>query len=249
MAVAGATLLGPVAPGRGNRVNCQPTSYADRTAHAHPNRACMAILAVRRKRVRARGCRACRRHRRNHGHLHSGQRGDAEAARIPEGERFGQLFGATIGRPDARSSLSFTDVVAYQAQTGSFDVFGWFRPETYTLTSPGAPQHLQGAAVTTSLAHNLGVQPALGRWFVNQTGAVISAGLWRRLAATRPWSARASSSTSHRNDHGVMPPRFRLPEIGHGGDNVLNDVWIALDHTGTSPGSRDSGSFSSPTRG
>ena len=74
----------------------------------------------------------------------------------PHGERFGQLFGATIGQPDARSSLSFADAVAYQTQTASFDVFGWFRPETYTLTSPGAPQHLQGAAVTTSLAHNLG---------------------------------------------------------------------------------------------
>jgi putative ABC transport system permease protein len=160
----------------------------------------------------------------------------------PQGERFGELFGATIGDPDGRSSLSFPDVVAYQAQTASFDVFGWFRPETYTLTSPGAPQHVQGAAVTTSLAHNLGVQPALGRWFTDDTGVVISNGLWQRLGADRAilgtgmvLNGRAFTIT------GVMPPRFRLPEIGHGGENVINDVWIALDHTGTAPGSADGG--------
>ena len=42
---------------------------------------------------------------------------------------------------------------------------------------------------------------------------------------------------------GIMPPRFRLPEIGHDGDNVLNDVWIPLDATGTAPGSRDGDFF------
>jgi hypothetical protein len=80
----------------------------------------------------------------------------------PHGDRFGELFGATIGEPDGRSSLSFADAVAYQTQTASFDVFGWFRPETHTLTSPGAPQRVQGAAVTTSLAHNIGSSPRSG---------------------------------------------------------------------------------------
>ena len=162
----------------------------------------------------------------------------------PQGERFGQLFGATIGQPEARSSLNFADAVIYENQTASFDVFGWFRPETYTLTSPGAPQHVQGAAVTTSLAHNLGVQPAIGQWFVDDTGAVISSGLWQRLGGNRSilgshmvLNGRSFTIT------GVMPPRFRLPEIGHGGDNVLNDVWIALDHTGTARGSRDGAFF------
>ncbi len=162
----------------------------------------------------------------------------------PQGERFGQLFGATIGQPEARSSLNFADAVIYENQTASFDVFGWFRPETYTLTSPGVPQHVQGAAVTTSLAHNLGVQPAIGQWFVDDTGAVISSGLWQRLGGNRSilgshmvLNGRSFTIT------GVMPPRFRLPEIGHGGDNVLNDVWIALDHTGTARGSRDGAFF------
>jgi putative ABC transport system permease protein len=162
----------------------------------------------------------------------------------PHGERFGELFGATIGRPDARSSLNFDDAVAYQTQTASFDVFGWFRPETYTLTSPGAPQHVQGVAVTTSLAHNIGVHPVIGRWFTDATGAVISNGLWKRLGG-QPGILGTAVVVNGRSFTitGVMPPRFRLPEIGHDSNNVLNDVWIALDQTGTARGSRDGGFF------
>jgi hypothetical protein len=40
-----------------------------------------------------------------------------------------------------------------------------------------------------------------------------------------------------------MPPRFRLPEIGHDGNNVLNDVWIALDQRAPRPSSADGGFF------
>jgi hypothetical protein len=35
----------------------------------------------------------------------------------PEGERFGEVFGATIGRPDARSSLSFDDWLTTSASS------------------------------------------------------------------------------------------------------------------------------------
>src|SRR6476619_5347508 len=155
------------------------------------------------------------------------------------GDRFGQLFGASLGEPDTRSSLSYQDVVAYQTETQSFDAFGWFRPETYTLTSPGAPQHVQGAAVTPSLARSLGVQPALGRWFAEAGDVVVSNSLWRRLGGTpaivgSPIVLNGRSFTIT----GVMPPRFRLPEIGHAGNNVLNDVWIPLDAAGPAPGSR-----------
>src|SRR3954454_19568353 len=99
------------------------------------------------------------------------------------GERFGELFGASIGDANARSSLSFEDAVAYQAQTASFDAFGWFRPETYTLTAPGQPQHVQGAAVTASLAESLGMAPPSGRWFSSPDDVVISDGLWKRLGS------------------------------------------------------------------
>src|SRR5882757_457115 len=50
------------------------------------------------------------------------------------GDRFGVLFGGTKGDPKARTSLAFPDVARYEQQTRSFDVFGWYRPETYTPT-------------------------------------------------------------------------------------------------------------------
>ena len=54
------------------------------------------------------------------------------------GERFGQLFGASIGERQRPFLPQLPGRVAYQTETQSFDAFGWFRPETYTLTSPGS---------------------------------------------------------------------------------------------------------------
>lgn len=167
----------------------------------------------------------------------------------PHADRLGQVFGGTTGDPRSRSSLSFDDVVAFGRETNSFEMFGWYRPGSYSLSSPGAPQHVQGAAVTTTLVHNLGVQPARGLWFVDETGAVISSGLWARLGGNpsivgdaivlngRPYTVT-----------GIMPAGFRLPEIGHDSANVLDDVWIALDRTGAAAGSRDGGFFFSYAR-
>jgi putative ABC transport system permease protein len=161
-----------------------------------------------------------------------------------QGERFGVLFAATIGDPKSRGSLSFPDAVRYQQETRSFDVFGWFRPETYTVTVPGPPRHVEGAAVTTSLAHHLGVAPAIGTWFSDDTGAVISSALWNALGGSprligQPIVLNGRTFTIT----GIMPARFRLPEIGHDGNTHRFDVWIALDATGRAPGSRDGGFF------
>lgn len=101
----------------------------------------------------------------------------------PESERFVALYGASVEDPAGRSSHTFPTLLAYQQRTRSFDVFGWFRPENFNLTSPGQPQHVAGAAVTPSLAHHLGVNPVLGRWFEDATGAVLSHALWTRLGA------------------------------------------------------------------
>jgi putative ABC transport system permease protein len=160
------------------------------------------------------------------------------------GERFGVLFGAPIGDPKARSSLQYTDAVRYQQETRSFDVFGWYRPETYNLTKPGAPRHVQGAAVTTALAHHLGVVPIAGTWFQDETGVVISSALWRDLGGSprivgQPIVLNGRTLTVT----GVMPPQFKLPEIGHSGENARNDVWTFLDAAGRVPGSRDGGYF------
>jgi predicted permease len=148
------------------------------------------------------------------------------------GERYAQLFSATVGDLKGRGSLNLADLLVYQ-QAQSFDLFGWFKPQNFNLTSPGPPQHVEGAAVTTRLARNLGIQPMLGQWFQDEHGAVISRALWRRLGG----DSKLLGSAIVLNGRpftltGVMPDRFRLPEVTPGGENARTDVWIGLDPDG-----------------
>ena len=148
------------------------------------------------------------------------------------GERYGQLFSATVGDLKGRGSLNLADLLVYQ-QAQSFDLFGWFKPQNFNLTSPGPPQHVEGAAVTTRLAHNLGIQPMLGQWFQDEHGAVISRALWRRLGADPNLLGTAIVLNGRPFTlTGIMPDRFRLPEVTPGGENARTDVWIGLDPDG-----------------
>jgi len=150
-----------------------------------------------------------------------------------EPDRFVALYGARFSEPDQRSSLAFPDVIEYQQKTRSFDVFGSFTPTSFNLVFAGQPQHIVGVAVTTSLAHNLGVNPALGQWFRDDQGAVISDSLWKRLGADATIVGRALTLDGRTYTiTGVMPPGFRLPVPGPGVEGVRNDVWIALDPMG-----------------
>ena len=99
----------------------------------------------------------------------------------PHGDRFGQLFGASIGDANARSSLSFDDAVAYQAQTASFDVFGWFRPETYTLTAPGRHSTCRVRPSRRRSCRASASSPRSVAGSRSETTSVISDGLWKRL--------------------------------------------------------------------
>ena len=119
-----------------------------------------------------------------------------------EGDRFVALYGATVSDPNSRSAHTFPRLIEYQQRTRSFDVFGWFTPRSFNLTSPraGAPQLVQGAAVTSSLAHHLGVNPAIGSWFRDETGVVISHALWtsaRRESRAPGHAAHAQRTNLH----------------------------------------------------
>ena len=100
-----------------------------------------------------------------------------------DGQRFVALYGARFSEPGQRSAHTFPDLQEYQQRTRSFDVFGWFTPASFNMTFAGQPQHVVGVKVTPSLASNLGVNPIVGQWFVDDQGAVISNALWRRRGA------------------------------------------------------------------
>jgi predicted permease len=150
-----------------------------------------------------------------------------------QSERFVALYGANVNEPGRYSSSSIPDLAEYQRATTSFDVFGWFRIGNFNLTSPGEPQYLAGAAVTPSLARNLGVNPALGQWFTDESGAVISNSLWRRLGGDPNIVGTAITLDERQlTITGVMPPEFRLPIEGSTTGRLQSEVWVYLDPAG-----------------
>jgi putative ABC transport system permease protein len=151
----------------------------------------------------------------------------------PNGERFVALYGGRLSEPGQRSASTLADLLEYQQRARSFDVFGWLRPASFNLLFADQPQHVQGVMVTPSLAHNLGVQPAVGRWFADPSEAVISSPLFARLGSDSSIVGKALSLDDRSfTIVGVMPPGFRLPVPGPGVEHVSSDVWTVLDPLG-----------------
>jgi predicted permease len=147
----------------------------------------------------------------------------------PDGERFVSLYGVNTTAPRTMMTMSVPELQDYEQQTTSFDAFGWFRTGRFRLTVPGEPQLVPGAAVTPALARQLG-PPRLGQWFVDDTSAVISTSLWRRLGGGREIIGRAITLDERQYTiTGVMTPAFQLPLPSLGISRGDTEVWIPLD--------------------
>lgn len=147
----------------------------------------------------------------------------------PDGEHFVALYAVNTTQPGTFMAMSVPELRDYEQQTTSFDAFGWFRAGRYHLTAPGEPQFIPGAAVTPALARQLG-PPLLGQWFADETSAVLSSTLWRRLGARPDIIGSAITLDDRRYTvTGVMPPAFRLPVASLGMGSGNTEVWIPLD--------------------
>jgi putative ABC transport system permease protein len=115
------------------------------------------------------------------------------------------------------SPLNYLDVVS---QSGVFTESAAMDPSSASLTGFGDPQQIDGAQVTAGFFGVLGVQPTLGRGFVeadaNGTRAsvvVIGDGLWRRVFGAR---SEIVGSTIRMDGKpytiiGIAPPDLALP--------------------------------------
>jgi putative ABC transport system permease protein len=145
----------------------------------------------------------------------------------PSSERFVSVYGVRTTQPDVFLGMSVPELHDYQQQTTSFDAFGWFRAGRYHLTAPGEPRFVPGTAVTPALARQLG-PPLLGQWFADESSAVISSALWRRLGGGRDIIGSAITLDQRRYTvSGVMPPAFQLPIAGTAMAGSA-EVWIPL---------------------
>ena len=102
-----------------------------------------------------------------------------------------------------------------------------------TLTGGGVPERVQITRATPSLASVLGVQPAVGRWFIEREGVsgaapatVLSHGLWvRRFGADRSIVGRSITFDGVPTEViGVMPATFSFPD-------PRTDMWMAAQST------------------
>ena len=147
-----------------------------------------------------------------------------------EGTRFMALFESDRVETGRQVPLSYRDAEAYQQRTTTFDAFGWFRESGKNLMHGVEPLHVKGVAVTIPLVHQLGVEPSLGRWFDDDSAAVISHALWRRLGADPAIVGQGLTLDGRAYTvAGVMPASFHLPVTGQtvAADRV--DVWTPLD--------------------
>ena len=144
----------------------------------------------------------------------------------PDGERFVFLYGASTTNT-TMMAMSVLELQDYERQTTAFDAIGWFRAGRFHLTAPGEPQFVPGTAVTPALVQELG-SPMLGQWFVDDSSAVISSALWRRLGGGPEIIGSLITLDERRYTiTGVMPPAFQLP-VASMGSRGNTAVWIPL---------------------
>jgi putative ABC transport system permease protein len=102
-----------------------------------------------------------------------------------------------------------------------------------TLTGRGVPERLRMSRATPSLAHVLGVSPALGRWFKEEEGvpgavpaAVLSHGLWVRRFGENPnlLGTFITIDGATATVVGVMPAAFAYPD-------ARIDLWMPAQST------------------
>jgi predicted permease len=139
-------------------------------------------------------------------------------------EEPGRLFAAAESAPQLASiprlPVNAAHFRSWQEQCHSCEAGALVNPATFNLTGEGEPELIEGATCTWRLFQLLGVEPQLGRTFVesdDQSGAnkfvVVSDSLWRRRLGAAP-SAIGKPIRIDGEPHivlGVLRTGFRFP--------------------------------------
>ena len=128
--------------------------------------------------------------------------------------------------------VSQAGYAAYREQNRSFESIAIYTTTATNLTGTGEPERLPMATVTADFFKVFGVNPLLGRTFVegedvkdkNQV-CVISHAFWQRRFGGDPNVVGKTLSLNNMPTHivGVMPPEFKFPRYEI-------DLWTPLAH-------------------
>ncbi len=112
-------------------------------------------------------------------------------------------------------------LMEWRRQAKSFESIGMLRPSTFNITGGGEPEVLTGARVSANLFAVLGVQPRLGRSFLESEDAsgrdhvaILADSLWRRRFHSDPSvvGRKILLDGSPYEVVGVLPPSFQMPQ-------------------------------------
>jgi putative ABC transport system permease protein len=129
-----------------------------------------------------------------------------------------------------RNQISPPDFFDWREQVRGLEALAGFSSFDVTLSSAGEPVRLAAASATANLASTFGVQPMLGRWFVDgetrgdgDPVAVIGERLWRERYNADPAVVGRSMVVdgASRTIVGVMPRSFQFPGDAH-------RIWLPL---------------------
>ncbi len=128
--------------------------------------------------------------------------------------------GFIVPQDDMLSWIDRRDMVDWRTRSHSFERIGGYWSARLTLHGEGAPEVITGVSVTHDLLPALGIQPALGRYFLPEGAKlggdrliILSDDLWRSRFGANPGIV---GQTIRSNDGtyvvvGVMPPGFNFP--------------------------------------
>ncbi len=138
---------------------------------------------------------------------------------FPEPDRLAMIWKGSVDDPKYLNITSMPHYREWREQSHSFEELGVFDSagRGYNLTSHGEPEQVSGLRVTAGFFKVLGIQPLLGRTFVEQEEqpgrdreVVLSYGLWQHRYAGDPdlVGRTIQIDGAAYTVVGVMPPNF-----------------------------------------
>ena len=155
---------------------------------------------------------------------------------LPFGDRTDQIVTVHASHPSlapdfSGGTMSLVEIEALRSRTTVFEGAAGYMGRSIVLTGGDVAERVPGGLVTPGLFQVLGIQPIIGRTFVEGDAAapgfeqvvILSHGLWTRRFGGDPGLVGRSIEINRRKLTvvGVMPPGFRFPE--------RDDMWLPFE--------------------
>ncbi len=142
----------------------------------------------------------------------------------PDAHELVSIRHAAPGSPVAVQGFSESQYVTYREAARAFEHMGFWTDTGRTLTGSGDPEQVRVLTVTDGTLQALGVQPALGRWFVDAehspgagapASVIVSYAFWqRRFGGDGSVLGRALALDGRSYEIvGIMPAGFKFLDL------------------------------------